>query len=77
MPEFPVLSGREVVRGLGRLGFEQISQRGSHIQLRRGSATVIVPDHPEVRRGTLATILRQAGITIDELMTAWRIDDRR
>uniref|UniRef100_UPI0035C9C422 type II toxin-antitoxin system HicA family toxin n=1 Tax=uncultured Sphingomonas sp. TaxID=158754 RepID=UPI0035C9C422 len=70
MPKLPVLSGREVVRGLGLLGFEVVSQKGSHVKLRRGGATVIVPDHREVRRGTLAAILQQAGVTIDHLMTA-------
>ena len=69
MPELPVLSGREVVRGLVRLGFEQVGQSGSHIKLRRESATVIVPNHREVRRGTLASILRQSGVAIDDLMT--------
>lgn len=70
MPKLPVLSGREIVRGLNRLGFEHIAQSGSHIKLRRDSTTVIVPDHREVRRGTLTSILRQAGIGIDDLMTA-------
>lgn len=70
MPKLPVLSGREVVRGLNRLGFEQVGQSGSHIKLRRRTATVIVPNHREVRKGTLGSILLQAGITIDELTTA-------
>jgi predicted RNA binding protein YcfA (HicA-like mRNA interferase family) len=70
MPKLPVLSGPEVVRGLNRLGFEQVGQRGSHIKLRRRNATVIVPDHREVRKGTLGSILQQAGITSDDLMTA-------
>ena len=70
MPRLPVLSGREVLRALERLGFGQVGQRGSHVKLRRGSATVIVPNHREVRRGTLAGILQQAGVSLDELMSA-------
>jgi len=70
MPRLPVLSGREVVRGLERLGFAQVGQRGSHIKLRRAQTTVIVPDHREVRRGTLAAILQQAGVSIDDMMAA-------
>lgn len=70
MPKLPVLSGREVVRGLNRLGFKQVSQSGSHIKLRRRTATVIVPNHREVRKGTLGSILQQAGITIDDLVAA-------
>ena len=70
MPKLPVLSGRDVVRGLNRLGFVQVSQSGSHIKLRRRTATVIVPNHREIRRGTLGSILHQAGITIDDLTAA-------
>jgi predicted RNA binding protein YcfA (HicA-like mRNA interferase family) len=58
------------VRALGRLGFAQISQRGSHVKLRRESRTVIVPMHPEIAPGTLRSILRQAGIDADELSAA-------
>ncbi|WP_375380636.1 type II toxin-antitoxin system HicA family toxin [uncultured Sphingomonas sp.] len=70
MPKLPVLPARDIVRGLDRLGFEQISQRGSHLKLRRHAATVIVPMHREVRRGTLASILEQAGVSVDELIDA-------
>ncbi|MGI4730746.1 MAG: type II toxin-antitoxin system HicA family toxin [Janthinobacterium lividum] len=70
MPKLPVLSSSEIICGLRRLGFEQVSQRGSHIKLRRGSATVIVPAHDEVRRGTLQSILSQATISIADLIAA-------
>lgn len=70
MPRLPPLSGREVIRGLQRLGFEQIGQRGSHIKMRRGGSTVIVPDHREVRRGTLSSILKLASVSVDDLLDA-------
>ena len=70
MPKLPVLAGRDVVSALQRLGFEQIGQKGSHIKLRRGSLTVIVPNHREVRRGTLSTILKMASLSIDDLIAA-------
>jgi predicted RNA binding protein YcfA (HicA-like mRNA interferase family) len=70
MPKLPILSGQDLVKALERLGFEQIRQRGSHIVLRRGSAGCVVPMHKEVKTGTLAGILRQAGVTQDELMGA-------
>ena len=70
MPKLPVLAGRDVVSALQRLGFEQIGQKGSHIKLRRGSLTVIVPNHREVRRGTLSTILKMANLSIDDLIAA-------
>lgn len=61
-------SGSDVVRGLRRKGFELIGQKGSHVKLRDGfGRTVIVPMHTELRIGTLHSILRQAGISREEL----------
>lgn len=68
MPKLPVLSGADVVKALERLGFEQRRQRGSHVVLRRGSAGCVVPLHKEVKAGTLAGILRQAGLAPDEFI---------
>jgi predicted RNA binding protein YcfA (HicA-like mRNA interferase family) len=50
-------------------GFEQISQRGSHVKLRNPAGrTAIVPLHRELAPGTLRSVLRQAGLSIDELV---------
>jgi predicted RNA binding protein YcfA (HicA-like mRNA interferase family) len=70
MPKLPVLSGQQLMKALERLGFEQVRQRGSHVVLRRGSAGCVVPMHKEVKTGTLAGIMRQAGVTQDELTGA-------
>ena len=70
MPKLPVLSGADVVKALERLGFAQIRQRGSHVVLRKGSAGTVVPLHREVKTGTLAGILRQAGVAQDDFLTA-------
>lgn len=70
MPKLPVLSGAEVIRALERLGFAQIRQRGSHVVLRRGASGTVVPLHREVKTGTLAGILRQAGVSQDEFLGA-------
>lgn len=70
MPKLPVLSGAEVIKALERLGFEQLRQRGSHVVMRRGSAGTVVPLHKEVKTGTLAGILRQAGVTTDKFLEA-------
>lgn len=64
----PVVSGARVVQALGRAGFAEVSQRGSHIKLRRGNRIVIVPLHREVAAGTLRSVLRQAGLTKDEFL---------
>jgi len=66
----PVVSGRQAIKTLGRLGFEQVSQRGSHVKMRSGSLTAIVPLHDELARGTLRSILRQANLTNEEFLAA-------
>jgi predicted RNA binding protein YcfA (HicA-like mRNA interferase family) len=72
MPKLPVLSGREVVAALERLGFKQMRQRGSHVILQRGGVGVVVPLHRELKTGTLAGIIRQAGLSQDEFLGAGR-----
>lgn len=61
------LSGPEIVRALRRMGFVVDRQRGSHIRLVKGSARVTVPNHGSVNVRTLANILSQASVTIEEL----------
>jgi len=70
MPKLPRVSGAEVIRALKRLGFEKIRQNGSHVVMRRGSAGCVVPLHGEVKVGTLAGVLRQAGVGGDEFTGA-------
>ena len=70
MPKLPVLSGADVIKALEQLGFAQLRQRGSHVVLRRGSVGTVIPLHREVKAGTLAGILRQAGVTQDEFLGA-------
>lgn len=55
------------MRALEKHGFEVISTRGSHRKLRRGDRTVIVPLHDEIATGTLASVLRAAGMTPEQL----------
>ena len=72
MSTLPVVSGREVVRILVGLGWEVGRQRGSHIILVRSGhpATLSVPDHREIARGTLRALIRRAGLTPDEFLQA-------
>lgn len=61
---------REVKQKLERVGFRELSQKGSHVKFVRKLAdeiwTVIVPYHREVSPGTLRSILRQSGLSMDE-----------
>lgn len=61
------LSGSEIIRALRRMDFEVVRQEGSHVRLTRGTCRVTVPAHRAVTVKTLASILAQAHITIDEL----------
>jgi predicted RNA binding protein YcfA (HicA-like mRNA interferase family) len=60
----PTVSGQETVKALSRLGFERVSQRGSHVKIRNQEGRIaIIPMHSELARGTLRSILRQADVT--------------
>lgn len=68
MPPLPVLSGSRVVRVFEKLGWQVTRQRGSHIiMVKEGEiATLSVPNHREVAKGTLRSLIRAAGITVEE-----------
>jgi len=69
LSSLPLVSGREVVRALRKLDYEQDRQRGSHIVLRQVAyphRRITVPDHDEVAKGTLRAIIREAGLTVNE-----------
>ncbi|OHC71170.1 MAG: hypothetical protein A2045_08080 [Rhodocyclales bacterium GWA2_65_20] len=70
MPKLPRVSGAAVVRALENLGFEKARQSGSHVIMRRGSKGCVVPLHSEVKVGTLAGVLRQADVSVDEFIAA-------
>ena len=72
MQKVPLLSGREVVKIFMRLGWEIARQRGSHIILVKEKyiATLSVPNHREVARGTLRSLIARANLTIEEFLNA-------
>jgi predicted RNA binding protein YcfA (HicA-like mRNA interferase family) len=65
-----LLSGMEVCTILRKAGFEEVRRRGSHIVMQKkipqGTITVPVPDHNEIRIGTLQSIIRQSGVSRSE-----------
>ena len=70
MGKLAVLSGKEVCKILSRHGFEEVRRRGSHVVMQRrspaGTTTVPVPDHHELKIGTLLSIVRQSGLPRSE-----------
>lgn len=68
MPKLPRIGSRECLSALQRMGFSVVRQKGSHIVLRRGSSGCVVPNHKEIRTGTLSGILKQAGVSAEEFI---------
>lgn len=70
--KLPVLSGRDVIKILKKIGFEEKRQKGSHIILAKetddGKKAVVVPNHKEIDKGTLLEIIRQAGLKREDFL---------
>ena len=72
MPKLPVVSGSEVVQAFEALGWVVARRQSSHIILVKDGemATLSVPDHAEVAKGTLRSLIRAAGVTVAEFVAA-------
>ena len=68
MPKLPRVSGAEALKALQKLGFEKVRQSGSHVIARRGNKGCVVPMHAELKVGTLAGLLRQAEVSVEEFI---------
>jgi predicted RNA binding protein YcfA (HicA-like mRNA interferase family) len=74
MAKLPIVSSKEIIRVLKRMGFEHAPKRGkgSHLAFMKKSdgrtRLVIIPDKNEIPRGTLLSILNQAGLTKEEFV---------
>ena len=66
--KLPILSWRDVVKALSKVGFQPVRQRGSHIVLESGDRSLTVPRHDEIQRGTLLRIIEEAGLTKEEFL---------
>ena len=72
MARLPRVSGAETIGALERLGFAVVRQRGSHVILRRDVIGCVVPNHRELKTGTLAGVLKQAGVSDEQFIEALR-----
>lgn len=70
MPPLPVLSGNAVVRVFTLFGWQVVRQSGSHIIMTKMNSivTLSIPNHQEVARGTLRSLIRFANLTVDEFV---------
>jgi len=71
MSKLPVTSGKQVVKALSKIGYDFDHQRGSHIILRQNIEPyrrVTIPEHKEIAKGTLRSIIRETGLTVTEFV---------
>lgn len=71
MPKLPILSYLEVIKALNKIGYSVDHQTGSHIILRQEiepHRRLTIPNHKEISKGTIQSIIRQAGLTRDEFI---------
>lgn len=72
MPKLPSLSGDEVIKCFEKLGYHIIRQRGSHVRLRhkvdKSKKPLTIPKHKTLGKGLLRKLIRDAEITVDNLL---------
>jgi predicted RNA binding protein YcfA (HicA-like mRNA interferase family) len=72
LSKLPLLSWREVVKALNKIGFVAARQRGSHIILVKDERVVPVPRHDQIKRGLLLEIIAEAGMTKEDFLKLLR-----
>lgn len=70
MAALPTLNGREIIKVFAKDGWQMVRQRGSHMILVKDGqiATLSIPDHKEVAKGTLRSLIRNSGLTAEEFI---------
>ncbi len=72
MSKLPVVSAKDLIRALEKEGFQILRQKGSHIILQKKTpaevVTAVVPNHSEIAKGTLRSILRKTKISPEQLI---------
>ena len=66
--KYPILKPSEVIKALEKLGYRFIKQKGSHMKYSNDTHVVIIPNHSELAKGTLKSILIQANIELDDFL---------
>lgn len=72
MPKLPVLSGAELIKILQAAGFRVVRQKGSHVSLQKENFKTVIPLHEELAKGTLLGVLKQCGLSKDDLLNLIR-----
>ena len=67
--KLPIHSGKDVIKAPGKQGYTVNDQMGSRIHLRHPvMSSLTVPNHPEIARGTLRIIIRDADLTVEKFL---------
>lgn len=69
--KYPILPPKDIIKALRKIGFEKVSQKGSHAKYKNSTfpvRTVIIPMHSEIAKGTLKSILEQANISLEDFL---------
>ena len=71
MSRLPRVSGDEAIRAFRRFGYRTVRQSGSHVRMKcEGRQPLTVPRHKELKRGTLRSLIKDAGLTVEEFTRA-------
>lgn len=65
--KYPILPPDKIISALSKLGFQKISQKGSHAKYKneKTQRIFIIPMHTEIAKGTLKSILEQADVELE------------
>jgi len=66
--KYPVLSPKDIIKALEKFVFEYVSQKCRNMKYSKGENVVIIPNHSEVAKGTLKSILTMANVSLDEFL---------
>ncbi len=72
MPELPRISGEQAIKIFIKLGFYIARQKGSHVVMRKDNTGCVIPKHKSLAVGTLRSAIRQASISPDEFVAAYK-----
>ena len=72
MSKLPIVSGKDIIKVLSKIGFEHVRTKGSHAilnkQTPKGKITIPVPLHKELAKGTLKSIMNQAELSLEDIL---------
>ena len=70
MPPLPVISGQQALAAFSKTGWIYVSQKGSHMKMVKSGvpSRLIIPDHKTLDRGTLRSLIRKSGLTVEEFI---------